>query len=350
MPSPADRRAASMKWLFFILTLLFVASCGGPPGPVVRESVAMNTFVSITIYNTPFSDTETALCIDSAFAEIRRIEMMATDYSDTSEIGRINAFAGSDAQEVSKELVSLLNYSLEFGRRSQGAFNIAVGPIVKAWDFLSESPRIPSQTLLDSLLPLTNQLLVQVHEHSVFLPLPRMSLDLGAIAKGYAVDRALGVLQQSGIQDCIVDIGGNLGVLWHGTRMLDSTMATVYIRHPRREGEFLGTFRMGTGGVSTSGDYQRYFMNNGIRYHHIIDPNNGYPARDVISVTIVAPDATVADALSTLVFVLGREKGMRFVEGYPGIDALVVFETGDSLGYLMTSGMKKRFVETARHD
>lgn len=350
MRLPADGCILYMKKILPVVVLLFIASCGGPPKPVVRESVAMNTFVTITVYNTPYSENETGVWIDSALTEIRRIEEMATDYSDTSEIGRINASAGRDTQTVSAELISLLKYSLEFGRTSGGAFDIAVGPIVKTWDFLAGNPRVPSTALIDSLLPLIDQGLVHVGEKSVFLSLQGMGLDLGAIAKGYAVDRALGVLQRGGLNDCIVDIGGNLGMIWRGTRMLDSTMATVYIRHPRREGEFFGSFRMGTGGVSTSGDYQRYFMSDGVRYHHIIDPKTGYPARDVVSVTIVASDATVADALSTLVFVLGRNEGMRFVERSPGVDALIVYETHDSLGYIMTPGLKARFVRSTEHD
>jgi thiamine biosynthesis lipoprotein len=141
---------------------------------------------------------------------------------------------------------------------------------------------------------------------------------------------------------CIVDIGGNLGVYWEGTRLLDSTAATIAVRHPRLEGEFFGTFSVGSGGVSTSGDYQRAFLIDGRRYHHVIDPSTGYPADSVISVTIIAPDAETADVLSTTVFVLGRSRGMAFVQGQPDVDALILYEEDGRIRYDVTPRLQRR--------
>jgi thiamine biosynthesis lipoprotein len=275
---------------------------------------------------------------------------MATDYNDSSQVGRINAAAGVESVTVSDELVALLKQGLHYGDMSGHAFDIAIGPIVKAWDFLAEHPHAPSKDRIRALLPLINSEHISIVGKKVYLSKKGMGIDLGGIAKGYAVDRSEKVLLRGGYKRFIIDIGGNLGVHWDRTRMLDSTVAEILIRHPRKEGEFFGKFMMGTGGVSTSGDYQRYFVENGVRYHHIIDPATGYPVHGVVSVTIVSPDATSADALSTLVFVLGREKGMEFIRSLHGVEGMIVYETADTLGYDLTPGFQQRFLRTGLHD
>ncbi len=332
----------------FVATLaLSLWSCNsGGDDPIVREGVAMNTYVTISVYGSSLSAGETGGVIDKALEEIDRIEVMATDYSDTSEVGRINVGAGVDSISVSHELVGLLRASLEYGAASSHAFAVTVGPIVKEWDFLSEHPGVPERSRIDSLLPLVNDALISIVDSTVFLQRKGMALDLGAIAKGYAVDRAIDLLKGYGVTKAIVDIGGNLGVVWEGTSMLDSTAASIFIRHPRREGEFFGSFLVGEGGVSTSGDYQRYFMNDGIRYHHIIDPLTGYPVQGIVSVTVVASDAMTADALSTLVFVLGKDRGMEFIRNVPRAECLIVYEEGGVLAHVLSPGFKGKFIPT----
>jgi thiamine biosynthesis lipoprotein len=316
-----------------------------------RESTAMNSFVTITVYDDVLSPEKVNAAIDLAFTEIRRIEEMATDYNDTSQVGRINLRAGVDSVHISSELASLITTGLVFAGKSGGAFDIAVGPIVKTWDFLAANPRVPSGEAIASLLPLIDYHRIAIAGETVFLEQRGMSLDLGGIAKGYAVDRAVETLRRQGCTQFIVDLGGNLGVSWEGTRMLDSTAATILIRHPRKEGEFFGEFRVGTGGVSTSGDYQRYFMQEGVRYHHIIDPATGRPVSNgVVSVTIVAADATTADALSTLVFVLGRDEGLRFIQSTPGVEGLIVFLQNDTLSYEGSPDFEHRFSRSESYD
>lgn len=325
----------------------FFWSCKHPSNlPVIRESTAMNTYVTATVYDSDAKPDSVNSWIDSVFAEIRRVEEMATDYNDTSQVGRINAGAGVESVMVSVELIDLLGQALHYGDVSGHAFDVAVGPIVKAWDFLSPNPHSPSKERIERLLPLINSELIAIVGNRVFLKKRGMGIDLGGIAKGYAVDRAVQILRRGGYNKFIIDIGGNLGVYWEGTHILDSTIAEILIRHPRKDGEFFGRFMMGTGGVSTSGDYQRFFVENGVRYHHIIDPSTGYPVRGVVSVTIVAQDAISADAISTLVFVLGREQGMEFIKNSPGIDGMIVYESRDSLVYDLSPGFQRRFVRT----
>jgi thiamine biosynthesis lipoprotein len=346
-----NRRNPLLLLLSFSISLLLFSSCKkSSETPVVRQSTAMNTSLTVTVYDSDRNPNVSNSWIDSVFAEIHRVEEMATDYTDASEVGRINAAAGTESVAVSHELIALLRQGLHYGEVSRCAFDVAVGPLVKAWDFLSSNPRSLSKEKIAALLPLINSQLISIVGNKVYLREKGMGIDLGGIAKGYAVDRSTEVLLRGGFKRFIIDIGGNLGVYWDGTNMLDSTVAEILIRHPRKEGEFFGKFMMGTGGVSTSGDYQRYFIENGIRYHHIIDPLSGYPVRGVVSVTIVAPDATSADALSTLVFVLGREKGMDFIKHTPDIDGMIVYESGDTLAYDLSPGFHRRFVRGTEHD
>jgi thiamine biosynthesis lipoprotein len=121
-------------------------------------------------------------------------------------------------------------------------------------------------------------------------------------------------------------------------------MATIYVRHPRRDGAMFGHFQVGASGVATSGDYQRFFVSNGIRYHHILDPRTGLPARDIVSVTIIADNATRADALSTTVFVLGKERGMAMIESLKDVEGLMIYESADTLAYQLSSGLQGKFV------
>jgi thiamine biosynthesis lipoprotein len=310
----------------------------------------MGTFVAVTLYDTHLDRDRGERIIDSMLAEIRRIESAATDYDDAAVIARVNEGAGKTPVRVTREIVDLLRESDRCSRRFGGAFDVTVGPLVRLWDFMAESPSVPEPDKIRSLLPLVDYRLVQIRGDSIYLPRKGMRLDLGAIAKGYAVDKALEAMLKSGATRGIVDLGGNLGIAWDGTRLFDSTAVTVYVRHPRREGAMFGHFRLGAGGISTSGDYQRFFIRDSVRYHHILDPHSGWPARDVVSVTVVAPTAMEADELSTSAFVLGREEGMNKIEAMPDVEAIFIYEAGDSLAYDLSSGFRGRFIRTESSD
>lgn len=326
-----------------MLLLASLPACRRTGGPVVRETTAMDTYVTITVYDEDLPPEKINSAVDSAFAEIRRIEAFASDYIDSSEIGRANLAAGRDSLEISGELAALLGRSFAYGDSSGGAFDVTVGPLEGLWKILSPHPRVPPPDSIRAVLPLVNYRLVSLHDRMLYLPRKGMKLDLGAIGKGYAVDRATDVLARAGIGRAIVDMGGNLYVRWRDARGWDSVVATISVRHPRVEGTYLGTFRYGEGGVSTSGDYERCFIRDGKRYHHIMNPATGYPATGVVSTTVVAPTAADADAISTTVFVLGREKGMEFMRRRPGVDGFIVYEQGDSLGIDFSPGFKGKF-------
>lgn len=333
------------RWMIFAVMAVFLTSCGRDHvQQFSRQSTAMDTYLSVTLYDENVSQEQASVLIDSAFSEIRRVESLMTDYSDSSEVGRINLAAGKETTQVSSELSRLLIAARQFSEESNGAFDVSVGPFVKAWDFLTAEPEIPLRGKIRMLRQIVGFRKITLDERRVYLQDRGMRIDLGAIAKGHAVDQAIDALKRNGVKHAIVDLGGNLGVWWEGTHSLDSTVAEILVRHPRIEGKYFGALRVGSSGISTSGDYQLYFVKNGTRYHHILDPKTGYPASDVVSVTIIADDAMHADALSTLVFVLGREKGMQLIRKHKGVDGLIVWEEGDSLRYELSDGLKNIFV------
>lgn len=322
--------------------MAFLTACNTTPDvPVVRHTTAMNTYVNISIYDADRKPAETNAWIDSCFSEIQRVERFATDYSDSSEVGIINTHAGIDTVRVSEELVRLLLLGLEYGKMSDWKLDITIRPLVQAWNFISSTPHVPSKEVMNALLPLVDARRVSILGDRVYLPIRGMGIDIGSYGKGHAINQAMSILRRAGYRQYIVDIGGKLGVYWEGSNLLDSTVVEVLIRHPRKEGEYLGKFRIGSGSVSTSGDYERYFMQDGVRYHHLLDPSTGYPMRGIVSVTLVARDPLFADALSTIVFLLGREKGMSLMSNTTDVEGMIVYESGDSLAYDLTPGFKR---------
>jgi thiamine biosynthesis lipoprotein len=333
-----------MKRIVVCAFLALASSCNTKNvQPFSRETTVMDTYLSVTIYDEGIPLERANALIDSTFLEMQRIEHIMTDYSDTSDVGRINSRAGKDSIATSVELIHLLNVAKRFSEKSNGAFDVTVGPIVKAWDFLSSEPEVPSKYKIRTLRQLVGYKNLSIIGTKAFLKERGMRLDLGGIAKGYAVDQAVEILKRNGVAKTIVDLGGNLGVSWEGTHALDSSVAEILIRHPRKEGKFFGAFHVGTAGISTSGDYQRYFFVDNVRYHHIINPTTGYPANDVVSVTIVADNAMNADVLSTLVFVLGREKGMEFITQSDGVEGLLVWEENGVLRHELSPGLEGKF-------
>lgn len=333
-----------------LLAVLLPACRNAQRTPIVRNATAMNTYVSITVYDDDKPQDQINRALDSAIASIKKIDSLASDYNDSSEIGRANLASGVDSLEVSEPVADLLRISLAYCEATHGVFDITVGPLKKLWDFLAAHPRVPPLDSIRAALKLVNYRLVALHDHTLYLPLRGMALDIGAIGKGYAIDRASGVLARAGIKRSIVDIGGKLLVRWEGTHGFDSTVATISVRHPRKEGAFLGTFKYGAGGVSTSGDYERFFFSDGNRYHHLLNLATGYPMRGIVSVTVVAGTATIADAVSTVAFLLGRQEGMAYIRSIPGVEGFVVYEQADSLAIEMSPGFQGRLSMTHLHD
>lgn len=307
--------------LIFIFNLSDTEPEEQPITSTQRTKFMMDTAIEIraTGFN---SDT----AVEQAFAEIERVERLFSRHLPDSEISAINNKAGSWVT-VSPETVELIQKSLAFGEISSGSFDITVGTLIELWDIGGETNSVPTEAEIKSALANINYLDVEIEEQQNLIKIPPGSIiDLGGIAKGYAIDRAREVLRSAGIEHGMVFAGGDISTI--GVKE-DGTSWRVGIQDPRQSTSLLGIISLADSTIVTSGDYERFFIQDGVRYHHILDPDTGYPARDVISVTVVADSAADGDALSTAVFVLGRKAGLELIESITGFEAVIVDNDGE---------------------
>ena len=282
----------------------------------VRTALIMGTLVEIK------ASGESELldpAIDAAFAEMTRIEDLFSTHRQGSEISQLSAATGS--VKVSVETAELLKQGQQIARQSDGAFDLTLGGLKQLWGMETDSPQVPTTELLQQALQGTGPEALQFDGQQVSKAKPGLQVDLGGIAKGYAVDRAVAILRQAGILSAAVNAGGDIGLL--GARG-DANPWRIGIQHPRNSGKLLTTLILSDRAVVTSGDYERFFERDGIRYHHIFDPRTGYPAGDCQSVTVVALDVATADALTTAAFVLGPQLGLKLLEEVPQVEGLLV--------------------------
>ncbi len=297
---------------------LSLASCARNLPP--RTEFVLGTVCTINLY-----DKGTNRAYTAAFDRLRDIEATMSASLETSDVGRINAAAGREPVAATRDTITVLSFALETARASGGAFDPTVGPVVKLWGIGTDDARVPSSEAIEKALALVDYDRVRLDDATgmVYLEDAGMRLDLGAIAKGYAADEVARVLREKGISRAIVDLGGN--ILCVGEKS-PGTPWTVGIRNPETSrGEPVIVVQASDSSVVTSGVYERFFEENGKRYHHIIDPKTGWPSDgELLSVTIIARESMTADALSTATFVLGREKGLALIARYPGAEAVFI--------------------------
>ncbi|MGE3153069.1 MAG: FAD:protein FMN transferase [Nitrospiraceae bacterium] len=306
------------------------------PVQVVRRSqVLMGTIVQVTAMGA--NEQVAGSAASAALAEIRRLEALWSTWIPGSEVSRINAAASLKAVTVSPETLALLQWSLHVGRLTHGAFNIAIGPAMDAWNF-SGQPRIPEVAELARVKLLTDlsQLKVDEQNRTAFLSRLHMRIDVGGIGKGYAADLAVEVMRQAGASAGVVALSGDIKTFGE---LSDGQPFLFGVRHPREEGKLLARVELINEAISTAGDYERFFEQEGRRYHHILDPHTLWPARGCQSVTVVASQGVVADGLDTGIFVLGLERGLELVERLPEVEAIIVDDEGQ---VWVSSGLKNR--------
>lgn len=291
-----------------------------------QSRLLLDTVVDIQVLS---SDEQRAnQAIAAAYAEMQRIEELFSRYQEGSQIFSLNKNAGIESVAVSSEVRDMLQRAKEYGLLTDGLFNVTIGALVDLWGIGTEHERVPSENEIRQTLPRINLAALELDQtQNVSITQPGVSVDLGGIGKGYAIDRAWQTLKDQGIEKALINAGGNIRCL--GTRA-DGKPWRIGIRHPRQEG-ILGVIEVTEKAVATSGDYERYFVKDGIRYHHILDPRTGKPAQGCQSVTILAPTAEMADALSTSVFLMGVDAGMRFIETQEGVDAMIVGNDGKAV-------------------
>jgi thiamine biosynthesis lipoprotein len=262
--------------------------------------------------------------VDTVLREMRRIDNSMSPYIATSELSRLNVDAQHKAFVASDELFALLQRSQYFSDLTGGAFDITFASVGFLYDYRNAIKPDDSRRQEAAALINYHNLILDESGHSVTFSTPGVRIDLGGIAKGYAVDRCIQLLQELGIEQALVTAGGD-------SRMMGDRWGrpwTIGIRDPRDADKMVAVIPLMDEAVSTSGDYQRYFEKDGVRYHHIINPKSGDSARELQSVTIIGPDATTTDALSTSVFVLGLEAGLKLIDRLPDIDAILVDQHG----------------------
>ena len=274
---------------------------------------------------------------EKVFDEFDRLDRLLSVWHATSDVSRINAEAGRTAVKVSGETIELLRTAKQVGEWTGGKFDVTFGALSGLWKFdHDQDNQIPRPADVGARLPDIGIEAVELNADrgTVFLPRQGMRLHLGGIGKGYAVDRAVAILRADGVSDFLIQAGGDL----YASGSRGDRPWRAAIRDPRADRIF-AAMNVRDETFSTSGDYERYFIRDGRRYHHILDPDTGAPARGCRSVTIVARQATLADALSTGVFVLGPQAGMALIEKLPGVEGVIVT---DANVVMVSSGLKER--------
>lgn len=312
--------------LFIIpVLILLILSCAKEPPIFKKSKFLMDTVVTITAVGTK---DEVEKVIDATFSEIERLENLMSGFKEGSDVDRINKSAGIGPVKVDRDVINVIAKAKEISEITGGAFDITIGPLSKLWGFGVKKEYIPQEDDIKKLLPLIDyrQISVDESKSEVFLNKNGMMIDLGGIAKGYAADRGVEILKNMGIKAGIVAVSGDIrtfgkrpdGKAWH-----------IGIKHPRESEKVLTAIDLEDSSISTSGDYERFFIKDRRRYNHILNPKSGYPATGCQSVTIISKEGILVDALATGVFVLGTEKGMEFIESNKSIEGIIVDSKGE---------------------
>ena len=320
--------------LVSMLMAFSLIACGSrEEANAVRTVYTMDTVMNLTVYG---RNAETAL--DAAEEALLALDARLDRHDAASVVSVLNR----DGTLDDAELASLIDTALTVGKLSGGAFDPTIAPVMDAWNFTGETPRVPSEDELSSLLTHVGLENVAVNGSTVTLE-PGTQLDLGGIAKGYAGDTVRGILAEHSITSAVIDLGGDVGLL--GAKP-DGSDWRVAVKDPADPSRFLGVLTASDTFVVTSGVYERGFEENGVRYHHILDPKTGKPAESgLVSVTVVCADGAWADALSTTCFVLGEESSLALRAALAAdkrCDMDLIFVT-DSGEVRYTDGLADRF-------
>lgn len=295
-----------------------------------------------TIMSHRFFGNHLVECQSAIQSEIEILEHLLSRFIPESDICRINQSSGIQAERIAPETVDILIQALNFSRLSAGCFDITIGPLVSLWRNCHSTLQPPAPQAISRILDLIshNDLVVDSSAGSATLIRHGQSIDLGGIGKGYAADRMMEIYREFGIISAFSNLGGNVIAL--GTKP-DGSPWRIGIQHPRNANRLIGSVRVKDRAVVTSGDYQRFFTDNkGNRYHHILDPRTGYPVESgLTSVTVISSSALSADALSTILFVTGMDKGQEYLRNFPGTDAIFVDEESN---IVITPGLDGYFL------
>jgi FAD:protein FMN transferase len=286
----------------------------------------MGTEFSITANSTDIDKCKKAMYY--ALKEVERIDWLLGLEHDTSDVSKINSSAGIKPVKVSAETFEIIKRSVGYSKKYEGIFDITIGPISKIWGFNSNPPRKdnPLKSIVDSLLKFVdyNKIILNEQDITIFLPEVQMRLDLGGMGKGYAIDRAVYVMKENGMTSFLISGGGDIYVCGY---KFENEKWSVGIKHPRNEEKLIAKLEAVDMAIGTSGDYERYRIIDGVRYHHIFDVKTGFPASLSQSATSIASTAEEAVVLSKYIFILGYER-FNSIKDIKGIEGLVIDAEG----------------------
>ena len=314
-----------------LLFLLLLSGCSAKPAQ--QQFFAMDTVMSITAYDKGAEEAVTA-----AVAKVNELEALLSRTRAGSEVTALS-LAAPDAVTLSEDTLRVLRLASEWHEKTGGAFDVTIAPVAAAWGFGGSGEyQVPAVETLEELLTLVDGSSVVLTETAAALPVKGMEIDLGGIAKGYAASQAEQILRAGGVEHALLDLGRNITVI--GTKP-DGTDWRVAVQDPADSSGSVGVLSLRDCSAVTSGGYQRYFEQDGVVYHHIIDPRTGAPADSgLISATVVCTDAGLADLLSTAVFVLGEEEALNLWQVEGGFELILVTDDGR---VVVTGGLAELF-------
>ena len=307
--------------LALLLLLSLLPGCGGQAEQVTRTDYLLDTVVTLTLYGATEAD------LNAAFQEIRRLSDLLDAYSPFSDLGWVQAAAGIKPVAVSPETMELLLFAKQMHERTGGYLDVTVGPLIDLWN-IRNGGHYPTGGELSAALELLgmDDLLLDETAGTAYLVRPGMRLDLGALAKGYIADKVKALLLERGVKSGVIDLGRN--ILLIGEKPGGAAFS-IGVQSPMNSGDLLRVLSLRDKSLVTSGTYERYFEQDGKRYHHVLDPFTGFPAdTDLSAVTVLSDSSLWGDALSTACLLLGVDDGLKLIDSIPDAEALFVRTDG----------------------
>ena len=310
-----------------IFLIISMVSCSKKDEKVDKYATKMDTIMHLTAYGPNASK-----AIEAAFNRVDEIEKMASSSISTSDVNKINEAAGKEYVQVHPEIIKIIKTSVEYSKISNGAFDITVSPLIKLWGIGTNDERIPMDSEIKERVALVgyNNISINDADNSVKLMKAGMAIDLGGVAKGFTADEIIKVFKKYDVNSAIINLGGS-SIYTLGEKP-DKTLWSIAIQNPRKEKNEgnIGIVNLSQDVLSTSGDYQRFFIKEGKRYHHILDPATGYPAEAGVMSDTVLVDSSIddcnmiADILTKITFVSGVDKGFKIIDSLEGISCMAV--------------------------
>ncbi|MDP2646846.1 MAG: FAD:protein FMN transferase [Desulfobacterales bacterium] len=320
------------KWVLISVCALLLVLLGIRYYNLYRFHLEKQTRFMMDTYVTIYAVGPQGRSVEAVNAALDRMQEVDVKFNALNPVSPVYAFNHRGVPIADPEILEIVRLALQIARESDGAFDITVQPLIELWGFYGEARRLPEPGEIKASLENVGYRQLILADGKLEKRNPGLRIDLGGIAKGYAVKEAAAVLRAKGITSGLIDAGGDVFALGKKGPQLWK----VGIRAPRGD-KLLGYIEVEDLAVMGSGDYERFFIQDGRRYHHIFNPATGYPTQGVTATTLIHPDPVLADAWNTAIFILGPDKGLKLVEKMPGMEAIMVTEAGE---ILFTSGMK----------